>query len=61
MFLLIFFILGALIIISNNNLALYKDKNIYEFKNLYFAWIDNVLKNTQIITGKIIKLDWLQK
>ena len=58
-FLVMFLMIGALLIISNNNLALYKDENVQEFKILYIDWIDNVYQNAQVITGNIIKMEWL--
>ena len=61
MFLLIFFILGALIIISNNNLALFNHKNFYEFNRLYFNWLENIFLDAQTITGNIIKLNWFSE
>lgn len=57
--LLMFLVIGALLIISNSNLALYKDENISEFKGLYLDWLDNVYKNAQIITGNLVKMKWL--
>jgi hypothetical protein len=56
-----FFILGALLIISNNNLALYKQENLEEFSDLYIEWIDQIFNNFQEITGNAIKLDWIPK
>ena len=60
-FFLIFFTLGALIIISNNNLALYNHKNFYEFRKLYSNWLGNVWKDAQVVTGNVIKLNWFSK
>jgi len=56
---LIFFIISALLIISNNNLSLIKDQNIKTFSQLYLNWIDKIYSNTQKITGNIIKLNWI--
>ncbi len=58
---MVFLILGALLIISNNNLALCKDKNISIFKILYIDWLDSIYKNSQSITGNVIKINWLPK
>ena len=59
LFITLFFVLSALLIISNNNLALYKQENIERFSELYFDWINTLYMNSQAITGEIIKLDWL--
>ncbi len=59
LFFLMFFTISALLIISNNNLEMYKEKNIENFFGDYFEWVDDIYLNTQTITGNIIKLDWL--
>ena len=59
LFLFMFLILGALLIISNNNLAFYKESNVNQFNTLYFEWLDGVYSNVQIMTGNLIKLEWL--
>jgi len=61
LFAMMFFILGALLIISNNNLALYNSTNVNTFLGLYYNWIDGIYVNTYTLTGKIIELDWLPK
>ena len=61
LFIVIFFILGALFIINNNNLALIHKENIGSFSSLYLNWLDNIYSNTYSLTGKIIQLDWLPK
>lgn len=58
---MIFFILGALFIISNNNLALIKRENIQIFSNLYSKWLNDIYSNTYSLTGKVIQLEWLPK
>lgn len=54
-----FFIFSALLIISNNNLAFNEDKNIKQFSQLYWEWLNKFYFNSQIITGNIIKINWL--
>ena len=60
-FLIVFmlFILGALFIISNNNLLMFEKENVSEFVDLYINWVDNIYQNTKLITGNIVKQDWL--
>jgi hypothetical protein len=58
---MVFFILGALLIISNNNLALYNHSNVKIFLNFYSNWLDDVYSNSLGLTGNIIELDWLPK
>jgi len=57
-FILIFFILGALLIIENNNLAMHKQENIKIFSELYVKWINNIYINFQSLTGEIVKKNW---
>jgi len=56
-----FFVIGALFIISNNSLAMYKKENSEKFSELYIQWIDQIYINSQKLTGEAIKLDWLPK
>ena len=56
---LMFFVISGLFIISNNNLAMYKQENIVNFVDRYISWLDHISSNTQKITGEIIKLDWI--
>ena len=56
---LMFFAISALIIISNNELAMYEQENIGKFSELYLEWIDNIYVNFQTITGEVVILDWL--
>ena len=54
-----FFVISALFIISNNNLAMYKQENIVNFVDMYTKWINNIFSNTKKITGQAVKMDWL--
>lgn len=58
---LMFFIIGALFIISNNNLAMYKQENFEKFSELYVEWFNSIYVNIQTLTGEAVKLDWLPK
>jgi len=58
---MMFFILGALFIISNNNLGLAEKENISSFSKMYVGWIGNLYSNAQSVTGYVVKLDWLPK
>ncbi len=57
-FLIMFLLLGALFIISNNNLALVKKENTQKFSQIYLNWTNNIYSNFKSITGDAIKLDW---
>jgi len=60
-FILMFFIIGALLIISNNNLVMYQQSNVGEFSELYVEWVDGLYANSQILVKEIAKLNWLPK
>jgi hypothetical protein len=55
---LVFFVLSALLIISNHDLALYEKENVQEFFGLYIGWLDEIYFNFQTITGQAVKMDW---
>jgi len=49
-------------IISNNNLALYKKENRQMFFQEYKQWFEkDIFANVIKITSYVIKLDWLPK
>ncbi len=54
-----FFVIGALFVISNNNLGMYKQENIKKFSEFYIEWINQVYVNTQTLTGEVVKMKWL--
>ena len=54
-----FFTLSALLIISNNDLALYEKENYEIFLDSYVGWLNKLFTNSQTLTGEAIKLDWL--
>lgn len=60
-FILMFFIIGILLIISNNNLAMYQQSNVVKFSELYIEWFDILYSNSQILVKEIIKLNWLPR
>ena len=59
MILLMFFVIGALLIISNNNLALYQETNMIKFKTSYFNWLDNVYNNFELMIEYLRTMKWL--
>lgn len=61
MIFLMFLVIGALFVISNNNLAMHKKENFEKFSELYIQWFDQIYINSQMLTGQAIKLDWLPK
>lgn len=54
-----FLLIGALFIISQNNLAFSNSENISQFSGLYVSWLGQVFQNSGKIAGYVVKLDWL--
>ena len=59
LFALIFFLIGAFFIVSENNLHLNSQKNIDLFIDLYFKWVDGVIENGKTVSSYVIKMEWL--
>ena len=58
---LMFFMIGALIIIGNNDLAMSHSENLGKFFGLYVKWLDSLYINFQSMTGHAVKMEWLPK
>jgi hypothetical protein len=58
LFVFIVLIFGALLIISNNNLAMYKPDNVQKFFQLSSDWFTTLYNNLLTITGQAVKLNW---
>ena len=59
MFLIMFLLIGAFFIISNENIKLNSSKNIGEFFSLYGGWVDNLAGNGKTVLGYVVKMEWL--
>jgi len=59
LFILVFLIIGALFIITNQNLAINEPENFSQFSEMYQNWFDKLFNNTRTITGEVIGLEWL--
>ena len=57
-FLVMFLILGALFIISDNNLAMVKKENSQKFYQIYLGWTNKIYSNLKSMTGNVIRMDW---
>ena len=53
--------LGALFIISNNNLHLGDNVEREVFFNYYSSWLGNIFNQGQAITSYVVKFEWLPK
>jgi len=61
LFVLIFLVVSGLIIVHNNNLQISNSEDFKEFKILYSGWIEQIYENSQMITGSVVKMNWLPK
>lgn len=61
MIILIFFLIGAFIIVNNGNLHLSKSDEFSKFGNQYYSWLKQISSNTAQITGNIVNIEWLPK
>jgi len=59
MFFVKLLVLGAVFIISNQDLALSVPGNFEIFGELYFNWIAGLGESAQAITGYVVDVDWL--
>jgi len=58
-FTILFFLIGAFFIISENNLALGKSGNVDKTIGLYYMWISHLFDNTLAMTGDVVRMNWL--
>ncbi len=59
MLIIMFLLIGAFFIISEKNLALKNYDSRVSFGNLYLSWVNQIIDNSKVLTGYIVKLDWL--
>lgn len=58
-FLVIFLLVGAFFIISNNNLHLGKSDEFHKFMNMYYGWFFKLFGNVKSISSYVINVDWM--
>ena len=52
-------VLSALLIISNNSLALHDPQQRDHFFNLYLSWLSGFYDKAVYITGYVVRAEWL--
>lgn len=57
--LFMFFILGALFVISNDQINFSGNSEEKVFFDLYLDWVDGIFGNAKSVTGYAINMDWL--
>ena len=59
MLIIMFLCIGALFIVSQNNLALGNPKNVDNFVSLYGNWLKGSVENLGSLTSHVVKMEWL--
>lgn len=56
-----FLLIGALFIVSNQNLYLNNVDDRRNFYDLYYDWMNNLFGHAKQITGYVVNSEWLPK
>ena len=59
MFVILFLLIGAFFIISEENIKLDSKENVYYFFDKYGQWFDRLIANGKTAVGYAIKMEWL--
>ncbi len=59
LFIVIFLLIGAFFIISNNNLHLGNSEQFDSFMSQYYGWFMQLGKNAGSVTAYVINVNWL--
>ncbi len=59
MFVVLFLLIGAFFIISNENIRLNTKENVNYFFKEYGKWADDLLSNGKTVAGYVVKMEWL--
>ena len=51
--------IGALFIVSNQNLYLSQQQDLDTFLGLYYSWLDSLYLSAVDITGYVVNVEWL--
>lgn len=59
LFIMMFFLIGAFFIISENNLSIIEGHDQDVLIKMYSAWIGKILDNSRSLSGYVIRMNWL--
>ena len=59
MFIILFLLVGAFFIISEQNIKLNNMDNISTFFQIYNSWLINIFDNTKTVSGYVVGMKWL--
>ena len=58
-FIIVFLLIGAFFIISNNNIYMGSSGAFGKFMNIYYGWFFQLAKNVGSVTGYVIDVNWM--
>jgi len=58
-FIVMFLLIGAFFIISNNNLHLGNPQQFGQFMGSYYGWFFKLAHNAASVTSYVINVDWM--
>jgi len=58
-FLVVFLLAGAFMVISNNNFHIGNSAEFNSFMKSYYGWFFKIFENTKTVTGAVINMNWL--
>ena len=58
-FLIVFLLAGAFMIVSNNNIHLGDSGEFNKFMGIYYEWFFKIFDNTKSLTGYIVNANWM--
>jgi len=59
MFVILFLLVGAFFIISNERIKLNSSENVSLLLDKYGHWVDRLFDNSKTAVGYVIKMEWL--
>ena len=59
MLVIMFLLIGAFFIISNDNIRLNTAENVDLFLTSYAQWFDKLIGNSGTVVGYVVKMQWL--
>ncbi len=61
MFIILFMLIGAFFIVSNERIQLNSSENFSLLLDKYGHWVDRLFGNSKTAVGYVIKMEWLPK
>lgn len=59
MFVILFLLVGAFFIVSNEKIKLNSRENVNYFFKEYGVWFDQLVGNSKSVSGYLVKMEWL--